>query len=524
MCIHFLVTENKKTMSTDTMESNTEKHLETSEVNPSCCSTQCDQVCDSQSGNNCDSTDCEKGEWAEACQSSVDGVCCQSDVKDDSDSESDVSNAEQTSAPQDTPVSFDNVDPTHMEFSLMFKCARSTAGQVVQGLQHLVWHLNGSNQYTDDKKVPTNEYQNVLYPKMASLAEKVVSKYLETFVEGVSDPLQKQVFGANLNGNRNNGQLNKFIPCRGVNRFLRYKFAQFGQLLSLLHYRLMFIANRDPKFIKRYVDNPSELLHFEELKQLCVNFCDYLRKDDDSVTNDWATCVTEARLQTNSQGSTDIPPSVKLNAHNVTRTHYQSRQPEQHSQRVSVRRPPRDQGDQATVPSVDGINTEGQFRQPYRQRSEQPFRGRGRGSFGGRGRGSRGGMRGGVHAYGETHDSYRSREDNTTAQESTSQGNTYQGNTYQGSAYQGRTYQSTARSSGYGETRNSYPSREQNTRNSYPSREQNTSFREGTTRQGSTAHPSAPRSSYKKQYDNSENYDQQYPPTSRGSYGGPKRY
>ena len=216
------------------------------------------------------------------------------------------------------PVSFEDINPVTMTFSSTFRCARSTAGQVVQGLNHLAMQLNGEGEYANDKKVPTNDYQQSLYPKMSLLARQIVDDYTKRFVTDVTDPLQRQVYGANLNGNRNNGQLNKSIPCRGVNRYMRYKFAQFGQLLSLLHYRLTFIAKRDPQYIKRYKENADECQHFETLRKSCEEFCDYLKKDGDdkTVVAIWANCVTDARGHGNVTQSS-VPNPVKLTADEV---------------------------------------------------------------------------------------------------------------------------------------------------------------------------------------------------------------
>lgn len=201
--------------------------------------------------------------------------------------------------PSDPPrvVSFENIDPRAMAFSDLFKCAKSSAGQIVQGFDQLRKNLNGVDEYNGNKKEPTNDYQKLLYPKMALLAENIVNKYVELFVDGVTDPVRKQVFGANLNGNKNDGQLNKFVTCRSVNQFLRYKYSQFGQLLSLLNYRLLFIAHRDPQYIKRYTENEVEMHHFEDLRVLCGQFCEFLKNENDqnSISQQWAQCVEDIR-------------------------------------------------------------------------------------------------------------------------------------------------------------------------------------------------------------------------------------
>jgi len=209
-------------------------------------------------------------------------------------------------------VSFDDISATNLPFSEMYKCAKSTSGQVVQGLNHLSQHILGEGNYDGNKKEAFNEYQNELYPNMSRLALKVVAAYNEKFTNDITDPLTRQVFGANLNGNRNNGQLNKFIPCKNVNRFLSYKFAQFGQLLALLEYRLLFIVNRDPQYVKRYRENEEEMKHFETLRVKSREFCDFLKND---VFPEWTNCVSNIRSKTNMPTSSVAP--VKLTADNV---------------------------------------------------------------------------------------------------------------------------------------------------------------------------------------------------------------
>jgi hypothetical protein len=198
---------------------------------------------------------------------------------------------------QNTPVNFTTVDPTSMKFSEEFKCAKSTAGQVVVGLRWL------SNTVSSSKEA-TNDYQKKLYPTITQLANEVCDKYMETFVSGVSEPLQVQVYGANLNGRLNDGRLKHDIPCKNTDRRARYKYSQLGQLLSLLYDRLLFISHRDVNKIPRYVENADERKHFESLQQLCAQFCNYLRGDDNSIMSRWTTFVNSSRQSFNVQSKT----------------------------------------------------------------------------------------------------------------------------------------------------------------------------------------------------------------------------
>ena len=192
---------------------------------------------------------------------------------------------------QSTAVQFTSVDPTTMKFSEEFRCARSTAGQVVVGLRWLANSVSSS-------KEATNDYQKALYPTITQLANEVCDKYMSTFVSGVVEPLQVQVYGANLNGRLNDGRLKHDIPCKNTDRRSRYKYSQLGQLLSLLYDRLLFISRRDVTKVQRYVDNAEERKHFESLQALCGQFCDYLRGDENSVMSRWTSFVNSSR-QTN---------------------------------------------------------------------------------------------------------------------------------------------------------------------------------------------------------------------------------
>ena len=191
-------------------------------------------------------------------------------------------------------VSFDDISPTNLTFSEQYRCTRSTAGQVVAGLS---WSVNN---VSSTKEQNTN-YQASLYPMICQLGTEVFNKYMETFINNVSDPVQRQVYGANLNGARNDGRLNRAITCKNVRVRLTYQYSQFGQLLSLLYDRLNYISGRDVTKIQRYVDNEQERQAFVSLQNSCKQFCTYLRGDDNSVMSRWSTFVTTTRQQNNIQ-------------------------------------------------------------------------------------------------------------------------------------------------------------------------------------------------------------------------------
>ena len=217
------------------------------------------------------------------------------------------------------PVSFDTINPLDLPFNPSFKCAKSATGQVVKGLVDMMEHVSGTGDHTGNPKEVANDYQKQLYPKLVDIVAKVITRYTSDFVTGVDDQVMRQVFGANLNGNRNNGQLNKFIPCKSVNKFLSYEYVQLGQLLMLLSYRLTFIANRNPEYVKRYVENEVEALHFVELKKRASDFCDFLKNE---ALYEWREHVNEARKAGGVREQHEEPTGVKLSADNVKRENY----------------------------------------------------------------------------------------------------------------------------------------------------------------------------------------------------------
>jgi hypothetical protein len=174
---------------------------------------------------------------------------------------------------------------------------------------------------------PSNEYQKSIYPQLSKLTEGVVEKYTQTFLQ-VTDSVSRQVYGANLNGHRNDGSLYRSVNS-GINRSLTYGYAQFGQLIKVLTCRLHFITNRDPQSVQRYKESQQEAAAYVTLQTQSNEFLTYLS----SVNDEWTKVVDAARQQ-----------------HNIQKT-----------------RQPRQQTMVSTTPS-----TEGQTRQPRKQYTPRP--------------------------------------------------------------------------------------------------------------------------------------------------------
>ncbi len=236
-----------------------------------------------------------------------------------------------------TPVSFDDVSLAHLTFNETFRVTRGAASQVVLGLKNMLTKLSS----------PTNDYQKSLYPQLSTLTQNVVTKYEETFLS-VTESVKRQVYGANLNGHRNDGSLYRSVNS-GVNRSLTYGYAQFGQLLKVLTSRLRFITNRDPQTVQRYKDSTEEAAAYVQLQTLSNEFLTYLS----TVNDEWNRIVDTARTQHNIQKTKPVtrqyqPRQTQTDSQQESRktqTHRDSRQ-QQHSRPP---RQPRREGEQEWV-------------------------------------------------------------------------------------------------------------------------------------------------------------------------------
>lgn len=167
-------------------------------------------------------------------------------------------------------------------FNDSFKVCKGSASQVVLGFNAMVNRL----------QEPSNEYQQSLYPRLRELSRSLYEKYANDLLQSYSNDTERQVFGANLNGNKNNGSLYRSIPS-GVNRNLTYSYAQFGQLVRVLTSRLNFIINRDPSNVLRYKNSQDEFAAYQVLQTRTTDFLNHLR----TVSDQWNQLVTETRTR-----------------------------------------------------------------------------------------------------------------------------------------------------------------------------------------------------------------------------------
>ena len=193
------------------------------------------------------------------------------------DDDNKVVNLQQDKYPE---IDFSDISLESLKYSDEFRVIRASASQVVLGLESMANRIGEGD----------TEYRKSLYPALKKIVNDLVVEYKTKLLTTTSD-LQKQVFGANLNGVRNNGSLNFTVTTSGVKPNLMYKYAQFGQLLRVLVQRLKFIATRDPARVARYRDNEDERNEFTNLQKLTNDFLVFL----DNLKNKWNTTVQEAR-------------------------------------------------------------------------------------------------------------------------------------------------------------------------------------------------------------------------------------
>jgi hypothetical protein len=186
-----------------------------------------------------------------------------------------------------TSVSFDNISLSKLLFSETYRLSRGSASQLILGFKYMLSKLGEG----------TNDYQKTIYPHLRIITQEIIDLFEKIFLTQ-TNPIYKQVFGANLNGSRNDGSLYRSINS-SVNRSLTYNYAQFGQLLKVLTNRLQYISQRDPQLIERYKNSSNEMGAYLELQKCATTFLEIL----DEQNEKWTACIHTSRSMHNIQPS-----------------------------------------------------------------------------------------------------------------------------------------------------------------------------------------------------------------------------
>lgn len=187
--------------------------------------------------------------------------------------------AQQQTSQAPTPVSFDDISLEHLSFNETFRVTRGSASQVVLGLRNMLQKLSN----------PENDYQRSIYPQLVTSINRLVDSYTSTFLT-VTDATERQVYGANLNGFRNDDSLYRSVNS-GINRSLTYGYSQFGQLVRVLTNRLRFVVKRDPQSVERYKNSDSEMVAYKKLQQAADAYLTVVNE----VMDSWSKTVDESR-------------------------------------------------------------------------------------------------------------------------------------------------------------------------------------------------------------------------------------
>lgn len=250
-------------------------------------------------------------------------------------------------------TNFDSISLEHLEqtFNETYKVSKGSASQVVLGFKHMVSRLQN----------PSNEYQQTLYPTLKQFCERVVSSFESTFLSNRTSSVERQVFGANLNGNRNNGSLYRSIPS-GVNRNLTYNYAQFGQLLRVLTGRLQFVVNRDASKVQRYNDNQEERTAYQTLQTVTTGYLQTLTQ----LGTEWNTLVTSTRQQFGVETQPRQPRQSRQQHSHQPRQYEQRNTSQSQSQSTRQERPHRSNQSRST----GNGNSNGEWQTVVRRRPQ----------------------------------------------------------------------------------------------------------------------------------------------------------
>uniref|UniRef100_A0A6C0EC49 Uncharacterized protein n=1 Tax=viral metagenome TaxID=1070528 RepID=A0A6C0EC49_9ZZZZ len=183
-------------------------------------------------------------------------------------------------------VSFDDISLSNIVFNEEFRPTRGTASQLICGFQSMA-NRTGEG---------SNEFQKLLYPKLKQMSCEIVDNYVDQLLTA-NEGVQRQVFGAILNGSGNDGNLHYQVTTKGVKREVVYKYSQFGDLLRLLCQRLEFIVNRSADSVQRYRENESERREYKVLQEHVKEFLGYL----ETVKMKWREIIEETRKVTGTQ-------------------------------------------------------------------------------------------------------------------------------------------------------------------------------------------------------------------------------
>ena len=188
---------------------------------------------------------------------------------------------------------YKNISPIDLKFSTNFFCSYSTVGQVMSSI------------YNINQQLINIENKTIVQEKIIELTDMLFNNYMNNFINIFDKDTidrRKEVYCINLNGFLNNGQLSRCITVNNViNEKLKYKDAQFIDILELLKFRLLFIIKKDFTKSQKYNDDIDFRNNIDEIKSKINDFYEYL----EGIIKNWVEFI-------NDQYVPDIPNPIKL--------------------------------------------------------------------------------------------------------------------------------------------------------------------------------------------------------------------
>jgi hypothetical protein len=186
----------------------------------------------------------------------------------------DIENTQNTDTKNKTVFTDIGLNNIASDFKITYLRNRGTIGQLVYSLDNMMNRLNN----------PTNDYQNVLYPKIQSECKNLVDEYNKLVSE--VDSGDYYLVGYYLNGSRNNG---KRKATSSYYEKKSYSMSEYKETLKSINDRLRHIKRDCLRKTQNTMRQEQEVL------ERMVVFCDEYHKVIKSHLESWNEFITELR-------------------------------------------------------------------------------------------------------------------------------------------------------------------------------------------------------------------------------------
>jgi|GEM_PF-5039190 len=189
---------------------------------------------------------------------------------------------------------FEDITIEHLKFNENYKIGIGSTGQLIRYFKDLHDNLNGEGAFKEKKKT-RNKYQEMIYPELVKITKRIIDKYETLFLKDTTDPIQKKIYGYNLNGYTNAGMLSHYVYVRGVRLGTLYKNVFFGHSLNVLLQRLNHIEKLDPSKLGEFARDTTKLEMFKKLQEGCTEFIKFISDPTDGIYVYWNKTVNSIK-------------------------------------------------------------------------------------------------------------------------------------------------------------------------------------------------------------------------------------